>query len=94
MSNLASLQVVIRGRVQGVFFRAFVAEKAAELGLRGFVHNLHSGREVEVFAEGERAQLEKLIGYLKIGSPASMVEGVTIEWAGCSGKYTTFSILY
>ncbi len=94
MSNLASFRAVISGRVQGVYFRAFVADKAALLGLNGSVRNLDGGREVEVVAEGERAQLEQLIGYLKKGPPASLVESVEISWADFSSIYATFSILY
>lgn len=93
-AELASCRAVVRGRVQGVYFRAFVVGKADELGLKGYVRNLHGGREVEVCAEGERAQLEKLIGYLRLGPPASGVEGVTIKWSAYTGTYATFSILY
>jgi acylphosphatase len=94
MDESASLHAVVRGRVQGVFFRAYVAEKARELGLKGYVRNLHNGREVEVQAEGKRAKLEKLIVYLKTGPPASRVANVTTEWSNFSGAYPTFSILY
>jgi acylphosphatase len=94
MAELASLHAIVRGRVQGVFFRAFVAEKARELGLKGYVRNLPDGREVEVQAEGERAKLEKLIVYLNTGPPASRVAGVTTEWSDYSGAYPAFSILY
>ena len=94
MGDLASLRAVVRGRVQGVYFRAFVAEKADDLNLKGYVCNLRGGKEVEVCAEGERVQLEKLIGYLRLGSPASRVEDVTMEWSEFAGTYATFSILY
>ena len=56
MADLTSVQATVYGRVQGVFFRAFVAEQANELGLTGYVRNLH-GEGVEVLAEGERRQL-------------------------------------
>ncbi len=51
MTDLASLYAVVYGYVQGVFFRAFVARQAKELGLTGFVRNLPGGA-VEVNAEG------------------------------------------
>ncbi|MEE9398852.1 MAG: acylphosphatase, partial [Dehalococcoidales bacterium] len=73
MAELASLQAIVSGLVQGVFFRAFVVELASELGVTGYVRNLPRGN-VEVLAEGERKQLEKLIVYLKVGSPASEIE--------------------
>ena len=57
MSDLASIRAVVYGRVQGVFYRAFTSRQAKELGLTGYVRNLPNGG-VEVWAEGERKQLE------------------------------------
>lgn len=91
--DLVSLQAVVHGYVQGVFFRAFVSHWADELGLSGYVRNLPSGA-VEVVAEGERKQLEKLIGYLRVGPPSAKVEKVVTSWAGYSGKYSAFSVRY
>jgi acylphosphatase len=95
MSNkeLASVQATVYGYVQGVFFRAFVSHWASELGLSGYVCNLPTGA-VEVVAEGEKKQLEKLIGYLKVGPPSARVERVVTNWSGYSGKYSAFSVRY
>ncbi len=89
MSDLASVQVVVYGRVQGVFFRAFASRQAKELGLTGYVRNLPEGA-VEVQAEGERKQLEKLIGYLKVGPSAAKVERVVTNWSEYTGSYSNF----
>ena len=93
MTDLASVHVVVYGYVQGVFFRAFVSEWATELGLTGYVRNLPGG-SVEVNAEGERKQLEELIGYLRVGPPASRVEKVVTNWSQYTGSYPRFSIRY
>ncbi len=61
MSNFASLHAIVRGRVQGVFFRGFIVEEATKLGITGYVRNQPSGEEVEVTAEGQKENLEKLI---------------------------------
>ena len=45
--EMASLQVVVYGYVQGVFFRAFVSRRAKELGLTGYVRNVLGGEAVE-----------------------------------------------
>jgi len=93
-TDVASVQVTVCGYVQGVFFRAFVSRQATELGLTGYVHNLPDGEAVEVRAEGERKQLEKLIGYLKVGPPAAKVEKVVTNWSEYTGSYSHFSVRY
>jgi len=93
VSDLASVHIVVYGRVQGVFFRAFALTQAKELGLTGYVRNL-LGRAVEVQAEGERKQLEKLANYLREGPPAAKVEKVETEWSEYTGSYSGFVIKY
>jgi acylphosphatase len=92
MSNQMTLFAVVHGHVQGVYFRAFVQEKAVELGLNGYTRNLPSGRDVEVQVEGEKEQLEKLLDYLKRGPPLSAVEEVKTTWSKSSGKYSSFTV--
>ncbi len=91
--DLASLRALVSGFVQGVSFRAFVATRARELGVSGFVRNLPDGR-VEVVAEGERKQLEKLVGYLAVGPRAASVEKVVTTWSDRTGNYPGFRIRY
>ncbi len=92
-TDLTSVQATVYGYVQGVFFRAFVSHWADELGLSGYVRNLPSGA-VEVVAEGEKKQLEKLIGQLKVGPPSAKVEKLVTNWSGYSGSYSGFSVRY
>ena len=94
MTNLASVQAVVYGLVQGVFFRDFVYRRATQLGLTGYVRNLPSGEALEVHAEGERKRLEELISYLKIGPPGAEVEKVETSWSEYTGSYSHFSIRY
>lgn len=70
----------MRGRVQGVFFRATTAKRARALGLTGYAVNLPDGR-VEVLACGEQAGLNALQQWLWQGSPASEVVEVLCEAA-------------
>jgi len=93
MADLVSVQAVVSGYVQGVFFRAFVADRARELGVTGYVRNLPSGT-VEVRAEGKREQLERLIGYLKVGPPHARVNKVVTKWLEYTGNYSGFRIGY
>ena len=93
MADLASVQATVYGHVQGVFFRAFVAELADDLGLTGYVCNLPRGT-VQVLAEGKREQLKKLIGYLKAGPPGARVEKVVTNWSEYTGNYPSFRTRY
>jgi acylphosphatase len=93
MADLASLQATVRGRVHGVFFRAFVETRAEELKLTGYVRNRPDGT-VEVRVEGERPKLEKLVEYLKAGPPAARVEEVVAEWAEYTGIFSRFNVRY
>jgi acylphosphatase len=94
MADLASVQATVYGRVQGVFFRAFVSRQATQLGLTGYVRNLPDGEAVEVHAEGERKQLAELLSYLKIGPPGAKVEEVETNWSKYTGNYPHFSVRY
>ena len=57
----------------------------------GYVRNLRDGA-VEVRAEGERQQLEKLVGYLKEGPPAARVNQVKTSWSEYTGDYSSFGV--
>ncbi len=92
--DLASVQVVAYGLVQGVFFRDFISRRAIELGLSGYVRNLPDGRALEVAAEGERERLKRLIEHLKIGPPGAIVSKVETNWSDYSGQYSRFSVRY
>lgn len=84
-------QIIVRGRVQGVFFRDFTHENATKLGLTGWVRNLTNG-SVEALVEGEEVEIQKLIERLKIGPPASQVKEVEVKWLTSSGRFNNFSI--
>jgi len=94
MTDLASVRVIVYGYVQGVFFRDFTSRRARELGLTGYVRNLPDIEAVEVNAEGQRKQLEKLIGYLEVGPSTAKVTKVVTNWSEYTGNYSGFKIRY
>jgi len=94
MAEMAHLSATVYGRVQGVLFRSFAQNVARNLGLKGYTRNLTSGNAVEVQAEGDKQQLEKLVEYLKIGPSSARVERVEVDWSGYSGRFTDFDIRY
>jgi acylphosphatase len=75
MSQAACRLLRIRGRVQGVGFRAFVQDEAMRLDLRGWVRNRRDG-SVEALVVGEDAAVEKLTVQLRNGPPGARVSGV------------------
>jgi acylphosphatase len=66
---------LVRGRVQGVGFRAFVQREADKLGVAGWVRN-HENGDVEVYATGTPQQLADLAGRLWKGPRWSEVRDV------------------
>jgi len=68
----------VAGRVQGVFYRATAAQRARELGIRGYAKNLSDGR-VEVLAYGEAKVVDDYLKWLWTGSSASKVTAVDVE---------------
>ena len=87
-----TLRALVRGRVQGVGFRAFVVWRARELALDGFARNLSDGTTVEVIAEGPRASLETLLTSLKEGPPMSYVKSVDVTWGAATSAYDGFGV--
>lgn len=94
MTNKASIHVIVHGHVQGVYFRAFVYQKASALDLTGYVQNLSSGRDVDIQAEGDKDKLEKLLDSIKTGPKGSKIESVTVKWSSYTGEHTDFAIYY
>jgi acylphosphatase len=76
--------VWIRGRVQGVFYRASTQRQALELGVRGWVRNLSDGR-VEAWLEGDEPAVEAMLGWCRRGPPAAVVTDVEVEWGEPEG---------
>ena len=68
----------VRGRVQGVWFRASTAERATALGLTGRAENLPDG-SVLVHAAGTPAALDALVEWLRRGPPMARVEAVEVD---------------
>lgn len=92
--NRRAVRVLVRGRVQGVGFRWFVARTARDLAVTGWVRNAEDGT-VEVAAEGASEQVEKLIAALRRGPSQAAVHLVEIEERSpaAAADHTEFEIL-
>ena len=73
-------ECLVDGRVQGVYYRATAARRAAQLQLRGYARNLPDGR-VELLACGESQALDAFVKWLWVGSSASKVTSVEVSEA-------------
>jgi acylphosphatase len=68
---------LVSGRVQGVFYRGTAAQRARDLGVRGYARNLPDGR-VEVLACGETQAVQTFVEWLWTGSSAAKVTAVEV----------------
>lgn len=84
-------QIIIIGRVQGVFFRDYTRENAIKIGLTGWVRNRPNGN-VETVVEGEKDSIEKFIELLKKGPPVARVKEINVTWYKPENEFNDFSI--
>lgn len=75
--------ILVAGDVHGVGFRAWTKRMAGELGLCGWVRNLHDGR-VEICAEGDHGCLEELVRRCHAGPRSAEV--VSVHHAFCTAE--------
>ncbi|MBT7903431.1 acylphosphatase [Candidatus Woesearchaeota archaeon] len=72
---MEKVRLLVKGKVQGVSFRAFTKQSASILGLAGFVKNLSSG-DVEIIVHGNQNKISQFILKLKMGSLMAKVDSV------------------
>lgn len=82
----------VKGKVQGVYYRASTADMAKSLGLKGFVLNEPSG-SVYMETEGDEQQVNQLIEWARKGPPRANVESLEITDGELVG-FTSFEIRY
>ncbi len=73
-------QVTIRGRVQGVGYRAWLAHTAEAMGLQGWVRNRRDGSVEATLAGGDHV-VSEMIARCRHGPSAARVEAVVAETA-------------
>jgi len=90
-TDLSRLHAMVKGRVQGVGFRAFTQRVAVNLGLTGWVRNRWDGT-VEIVAEGPRTEVEELLASLQRGPFAGTTRSVQFDWQRATGEFTHFRV--
>lgn len=86
------VQISIRGRVTGVYFRASAQREAKRLGITGWVRNRNDA-SIELLAEGEEDAIKELVSWSHHGPSAARVENVDVRYRSYSGDYSDFRIL-
>ncbi len=72
------IKIVIKGRVQGVWFRKYAQDKAEALALSGFVKNETDGT-VYIEVSGEKEHVDVFVHWCHSGPPLAHVESVDVE---------------
>lgn len=86
-----TIHITVKGRVTGVFFRAFTKQLADKLGVRGWVQN--SEPDVEITAQASKENLDRFVKLLKQKGPGSVYE-VIVEQQDQQSLFNSFEIQY
>jgi acylphosphatase len=84
-------EILVRGLVQGVFFRYNTKRKADEFNIKGLVRNLSDG-SVQVISEGADNDIARLVEWCKKGPQGAVVEGVDVTWGRMKGSSLIFGL--
>jgi acylphosphatase len=85
------VQLIVRGRVTGVYFRASAQREARRLGITGWVKNRNDG-SVEILAEGEEDSIKEIVSWAHHGPSAARVDHVDVRWRSYAGEFADFRI--
>ena len=75
---MKTIRLIIKGKVQGVFYRATAKDVADLTGVKGWVRNLPDNN-VEITATASEEALQKFISWCKQGPPRARVDDVIVE---------------
>ncbi len=87
------IHIIVKGKVQGVYFRDYTQRQALKLGLKGTVRNKSDG-SVEIQGQGDLSQLQKLEEWCWEGPPYSSVVAVNVKEISNLTDYSGFKILF
>jgi acylphosphatase len=74
---MATLHIIVKGKVQGVFFRASTKEIADACGVKGWVRNTEEG-DVEIMVSGTEQDLQTFVDWCRKGPRKAEVSDVFI----------------
>jgi acylphosphatase len=90
--EIVRAHIRVKGRVQGVGFRAHVEYAARQIGgLTGWVRNVGYDT-VESVIEGDKSKVERLIEAIKQGPRSSRVDESEVDWGAPTGEFLEFGV--
>ena len=92
LEDLHTWEVVVSGRVQGVYYRAFTQFTANNLGVTGWVRNEYDGGVRAVIQHPQREKLVEMLAKLKQGPPSARVEQIDAQPVKGSDRFSYFEI--
>lgn len=92
MGNIR-VNLIVEGRVQGVWFRESARKEAERIGVCGWVRNRPEGT-VEVLMEGSEEKVKELAAWCRHGPPSARVLRVHEELEAFRGEFTGFDVVY
>jgi len=87
------VRLIIKGRVQGVWFRESTRRQAVSLAVTGWVKNRPDGA-VEVMAEGPEEQVKELVSWCHHGPPSARVDKIHKTEEKWTGEFDSFDVVY
>jgi acylphosphatase len=93
MADYARVHGFVSGHVQGVGYRYFAQDIAAQYDIQGWVRNVPDGR-VEFVAEGRKGMLGDFIKAMQRGPVSGNVSGMDINWENYAGEFSSFRIRF
>jgi acylphosphatase len=84
-----TVRLVVRGRVQGVYYRFSMVHEAVRVGVTGWVRNRSDG-SVEAVVQGTPARVDEVIAWARRGPSAAEVAGVDVSQA--EGEFASFEV--
>lgn len=91
MNDKKTIHVIVKGRVQGVFFRMETLRTAERHGVKGWVRNVPDGT-VEAVFEGAPGNLDRVLDWCRTGPPMADVADVIVEEMKGPVGFTDFRI--
>jgi acylphosphatase len=90
--QIVTAYVQVKGRVQGVGFRQFVAHWARKHRVSGWIRNREDGTSVELLAEGDTDDVKALLERVNTGPPGSRIDQMEVEWISSRALQEPFEI--